>query len=233
LLAVADELFDVEVKAEILLSGTPGALSGPLRIAADNPIPLMPLLATYHDAHPAVRIEATFGNARDVLERLREYRADVALVSGAASDPTFTTKTLDTTPLMVVVPVTHAWSKRKTIALSSLDRRALIRRESGSLTQAALDRSCADANVVPTYPIEMSTREALREAIAQGLGIGVIARGEIGTDERLHAIRIRGIRGPGPLLDVSLACLTARRDVPVIRALFESSARARPRPAPA
>lgn len=219
LVVTADELFAVEAKAEAVLSKTPGVPSGVLKVAADNPHRLMPLLVRYRRRHPLVRLDVVIGNAREVTERLREYRSDVALVSVATNDTNLMVRTIESSPLMLVTPKRHEWAKRRSIALSSLDGVDLIRREPGSFTQSALDRAMADAGVTPEYPIEVTGREALREAIAAGLGVGVIARSEIGDDSRLAAVRLRGIDVKP---DVSLACLTARRDVPRIAAVFQS-----------
>ena len=97
----------------------------------------------------------------------------------------------------------------------------MIIREAGSQTRLLLEQACAEAGVAPRQRIEINNRDAFREAVAQGLGIGVI--GVIGDrglvpDQRLHRIVIRDadIR-----MDRRLACLEERRDSRLIRSFLE------------
>ena len=71
-----------------------------------------------------------------------------------------------------------------------------------------------------TPSIEVEGREAMREVVASGAGIGFISQAEFGHDRRLRAI---------PFVDVdlgmseSLVTLSARRDVPMIRGFLRAA----------
>ena len=94
----------------------------------------------------------------------------------------------------------------------------MIIREAGSQTRLLLEQACAEAGVAPRQRIEINNRDAFREAVAQGLGIGVIGDRGLVPDQRLHHIVIRDadIR-----IDRCLACLKERRDSRLIRSFLE------------
>ena len=102
--------------------------------------------------------------------------------------------------------------------LKDLHRRELIVREAGSQTRLLLEQACAEAGVAPRQHIEINNRDAFREAVAQGLGVGVIGDRGLIPDQRLHRIVIRDadIR-----IDRRLACLKERRDSRLIRSFLE------------
>ena len=66
--------------------------------------------------------------------------------------------------------------------------------------------------------IEINNRDAFREAVAQGLGIGVIGDRGLVPDPRLHRIVFRDadIR-----MDRHLACLKERRESRLIQSFLE------------
>ena len=58
----------------------------------------------------------------------------------------------------------------------------------------------------------------MREAVASGLGVGVVFESELGRDSRVHALTLRGAE----LEAVEYAaCLEDRRPVRVVRAFFD------------
>ncbi len=93
----------------------------------------------------------------------------------------------------------------------------VIQREPGSTTRAIFEKAIAAAGVKPAQIREFGSREAVREAVAAGLGIGVVNAGEFGHDQRLHQLTVRDA-------DLNcleqVVCLRQRQDTPVLRAFL-------------
>jgi LysR family transcriptional regulator, low CO2-responsive transcriptional regulator len=142
----------------------------------------------------------------------------VGLVAVDTLQPDWFAIELARDPVVVVVPAGHPFARRPSVALGDLHDQPMIRREPGSRTQAELDRACAAVGVVPRWPVQLGSREALREAIAAGFGIGVISAAELGGDPRLRAV---------PFADVNIrlrqyvVCAAARRRAPLIRTFLD------------
>ena len=66
--------------------------------------------------------------------------------------------------------------------------------------------------------MEIGSREALHEAVAAGLGIGVVSAAEFGTDPRLKAVKISDARLEAQEFVV---CLKERRNVRTVQAFFD------------
>jgi aminoethylphosphonate catabolism LysR family transcriptional regulator len=228
LYAVAEQLFAREADAARLLGDATALRSGGLRIGADNPYQLMPILRALRTRLPEIELSVSFGNNREVTEQLVSYAIDVALVARPPARPELGAIELGQDPVVLVVGAKHPWAKRRKLPLAALDGEPMIRREAGSRTQDEFDRACARAHVVPLFPIEMSSREALREAIACGVGIGVISRAELGVDPRLRAVALSSVNIS---LHEVVAFVATRREAPLIRAFLDVAkdvARVRP-----
>ena len=76
----------------------------------------------------------------------------------------------------------------------------------------------ARQTIAPGETLEIGSREAVREAVAAGLGIGVVFESEFGSDPRLHAL---AFRDAGLEATEYAACLEDRRPVRVVRAFFD------------
>ena len=162
--------------------------AGRLCVGMSVPHVAMTLLASFRQAHPDVGIELTMGNTASLLAELSRCRIDVGIMTLIEPDPAFDCRLLCRPRLMVCMRVDDAWAQRKSVHISDLVGRALVMREQGSQTRALLESLMAQAGVSPASTIELGSREAMREAVASGLGIGVMFDNEHGHDARLALV---------------------------------------------
>ncbi len=216
--------FATESEIETLLSRAKDLLRGRLRIAADSPFYTLSLLSTFSRRYPAVRQSFTFGNSETVLSTLLAGDCDVAFLPELELDDRLHALPFFRDRLVTVVASTHPWAQQRRIQLSDLTEQTVLLRERGSQTLAVLERALEKTGVRLKETIELGSREAVREAAANGLGVGIINEGEIGQDDRLYTLAIAKA-------DLSLteyvACLNARKSTPEIAALFEIAAQVR------
>ena len=79
-----------------------------------------------------------------------------------------------------------------------------------------MNRLLADAEITPGRTMELHTREMIREAVAQGLGMSLMFEKECPPDSR---IRVLPLDTGSSLIEVNgyLAVHTERRRMPLIR----------------
>ena len=179
---------------------------------------MIPLLAAFNRRHPGIQLSLSFGNSERVLQDLFERRSEVAVLADLKADRRLYALPFRQDRLVVFVARGHAWTGRRSIRVAELTGQRLILREPGSTTRAIFERAMAAAAVVPGEVLEIGSREAVREAVAAGLGIGAVFESEFSRDPRLHALAVRDAD-----LDAMeyVACLEERRPVRVVRAFFE------------
>ncbi|MEC9368596.1 MAG: LysR substrate-binding domain-containing protein, partial [Pseudomonadota bacterium] len=96
--------------------------------------------------------------------------------------------------LVVFVDKGHLWTQRRSIRLRDVSDQTLISREAGSTTRAVFENAMTAEGVTPASVLEMGSREAVREAVAAGMGIGVVSESEFGHDTRLHKLIVSDVK---------------------------------------
>ncbi len=218
LFAVTQRYFASEIEALQLLSTAKGLLRGRLRIGADSPYHVVPLIAAFSHRFPAVQRSIFFGNSKEVLGNLYARKSDIAILPEIEADDRLHIIPFRHDRLVIFTHRGHAWSRRKSICLHEVADQTMIMREQGSSTRALFEKALTAKNVVSKNTLEMGSREAVREAVASGLGIGVVCESEIGHDTRLHKLPVRDTKLP---VVEYITCLAESRNDAVVTTFFD------------
>jgi aminoethylphosphonate catabolism LysR family transcriptional regulator len=218
LYAVTTRLFAAEEEAGALLAGSRALTRGFLRVSADGPYHVMRILAELKRRHAGITFTVKIDNSANVLSHVLDHVADIAVTAKTTSDPRIHSIRLREDRLILFVPRGHAWAKRRRVRLSDLAGRDIVVRERGSITREAFETRLVEAGVVPGSLIEVQTREAVREAVGAGFGLGVVFDSEFRADDRFHAI---GIGDCDLSVSEYVACLQEHRQLALVRAFLE------------
>ena len=192
LLEVTRPFFELERQAMELLSSAAGLRGGHLHIGADGPFHVMRSLSRFVTAHPEVRVRVTMGNSTLLQQRLVDFEADVAVLATFDAHPDLVAEEIGRHPVVLAVPAAHPWAKRSQVHIAELEGLTMVGREPGSATRRAFRAALAAAGAEPRFVLELGSREAVREAVAAGLGAAAISAPEIGDTTALHALSIVG-----------------------------------------
>ncbi|MCC7275033.1 MAG: LysR family transcriptional regulator [Alphaproteobacteria bacterium] len=193
---------------------------GHLRLAVDGPHIAMGLFARFIARHPGVALSVALGNSRFVRQELLDRRADVAILPGVSGHPQIHAMPLWHHEAVVIVAAGHPWADRSRVALADLDGQPMIGREEGSMTQRIVDEALAAAGVTPRPVLQLGSREALCEAVAAGLGIGIVWAIEAQGSGRFRTVPLRETIGSTDYV----ACLKSEWMRKAIKAFFQVAA---------
>lgn len=198
LFARASELFGVERAAEQELRELRGLKRGTLRIAASTTIAtyiLPPYLGRFHTRYPHVRIRTINANTRKVLRMLLEFRVDVALVEGPVSDPRVVVEPWREDELIVIAPPTHSLTNRSGVTAAMIASEPFLVREPGSGTRAVTEQALAAHGVRLTNTMRVGGTEAIKQAVAAGLGLAIVSRAAAADQIALGRIGVLPMEG--------------------------------------
>ena|SRR5438270_9640620 len=212
-------LADYVLRAEALLANAKRAVAagedaqiGNLTIAASG-IPgtylLPPLVARFHEQHPAVVINFRVGTSAEALEAVRAHQVELAVIGGLTVPAE-----LDAEPLLddEVVLVGPPALGRKRRPLKELEQFTWISREEGSSTRAAVEAARWQMGLHAVRELELPSWEAVKLAVAGGAGIAAISR--YGIEVELNAGRLILLDAPKWRLQRTISLVTAR-EVPL------------------
>ncbi len=215
LLAVTRRFFDVEREAFELLAEHRALREGNLRIIADAPHHLMHILGRFRRRYPSIRIFVKSGNTDTVIESLYSYDADIGVLGELPTSQELTVLPLSSSPIIAFAAHDHPAAAHDSLSLSDLAHFPLVFREQGSRTRGKLEQATAAAGITLVPAIEAEGREAVRELVAAGAGIGFVSAAEFGQDARLKPIPLEG--ASGMTMDEALVCLSTRKEGRLLR----------------
>ena len=218
LFVLAENMVEIEQAARELLLRASELKEGHITIGADAAVHILPVLSTFRSLYPKIKLTVTTGNSKKLLERLERFEIDFAVVAAEPNSQTIESRLLSQNSLVAICAKDDKFAQIKTIKLKQLQNTPLILREKGSATRQIFDRACSNSNISPSNIIEVEGREAVREAVAVGLGVGIVSKAEFVDDARLKIVEISDMQEQ---MNEWLVCLKSRTNLHMISALLD------------
>jgi LysR family transcriptional regulator, low CO2-responsive transcriptional regulator len=190
---------------------------GRISVGLSGPHATMPLIASFVELHPGIALTARVGNTATLLEDIAQCRIDVATVAMVEPSAALSCTRIADLRLAACVRRDDPIARRRSVAPAELVSRRFLFREEGSVTRLVTESAFAGAGVLPGPGMQVTGREAMKEAIVAGLGIGTLFTHEVEGDERLAAIPIAGAPTNAGIYAVALE---ESLDIPVVGAFI-------------
>ena len=192
--------------AERAAADLQGLRSGALTVGASTTpgTYLLPAaLGRFHAAHPALALSLQISDTREIERSVAAGQlelgviGDAPLVTGLAAEPWVKDE------LVLIVPRGHRFARRRAVTAPAIAGEPYIAREEGSSTRGVAERYLARLGVTLNPVMELGSTEAIREAVAAGLGVALVSRHAVlARDRRIVAARVAGPRWTRDLLIV-------------------------------
>jgi DNA-binding transcriptional LysR family regulator len=150
-------------------------------------------LGRFHLTHPAVTLRLRIGDSRDVEQWVAAGETDLGVIGEAPLAAGLVAEPWVEDELVVIVARGHRLARRRTLPPAALAAEPYIAREEGSSTRGVAERFLSRVGLALKPAMELGSPEALREAVAAGLGVAIVSRHAVlARDRRIVALRIAG-----------------------------------------
>lgn len=217
LFQITQSIHILETEVDELLSRQSEVLAGAIRLASGSPQLIMPLIKKYKDMYPNVKLSLVLGNYDEVSKALLQNRVDVALLDGPIRNDRFFSRLYLQQELVLVVSKTHPFANKQNLRPDDMFNQTILIRGDGSYTQKTMDEWFGRARITPISTLQLSSRDAIIEAAASGLGVGFVFDKEVGSDPRIQKI---ALSGRTTRCDESLVCMKSQYRRNTIKALY-------------
>ncbi len=194
LLTTCQNIFEKLENFEMKIADLKGTKQGKLRLAvittAKYFIPR--LLGSFCQKYPGIDVELKVINHREIKERMLNNEDDLYIISNPHKDMELKIQPFLDNPLVVVGKKDHYLANKKNIAIENLNDTLFIMREKGSGTREAIHQLFDQHNVSVKVKLELGSNEAIKQAIAGGLGISILSE---------HCLISEGASGELTVLD--------------------------------
>ena len=190
---------------------------GRLRVGISTPRFAMRLLGRFRNAHPGVSLELSLGNSDTLLDRLQRSEIDAAIMTLRAPPDGVAHLRIAEQSVVALLSCDDPLAAREAVDPRTLAEQPLLLRERGSMTRSLAEELFDAAGIPFREVIEVPSRESMKEAVAAGLGCGLLLGGEAGEDLRLTARPLAGT----PMVGGVYLCAEADTEMlPAVAALF-------------
>lgn len=169
--------------AEAMFSGYKG-MSGRLSICVASTASYFSpqLLAAFCRRHPQALVSLNVTNRENLLQRLAQNETDMAVMGRPPEGLDLDATPFMENPLVIIAPPDHALAADRGIPLARLQQETFLVREQGSGTRIAMERFFTEQGIRLTTGTEMSTNEAIKQAVQAGMGLGILSLHTIGLE---------------------------------------------------
>jgi DNA-binding transcriptional LysR family regulator len=179
------------------IDGMKGHRKGRLRVAIASTakyfVPRM--LGGFCQTYPEVEISLEVLNRDGVVQRLRQNADDLYIMSMPPKDMALEKHVFLDNPLVAIAPLSHPLASRRALDWQSVAGEPFILREPGSGTRHACNAHFEEHRLEPKVRLELGSNEAIKQAVAGGLGLGIISKHALAVaheDEGLALLQLEG-----------------------------------------
>ena len=207
LLEHAERLMNFKGQALAALDDVRQVRRGQLVIAANELtcLYLLPVLHEYRRTYPSVRISVRRGQASRIPADVRDYGADLGVVTYQPDDHALESVVVYRDELAFVVPHAHPFTKRREVSIKDLGAESFVAHHVSSPYRARVVETFRKRRVTLQMPVEMPTIDAIKKFVAAGNGVAL-----------LPAIAVEGELERGELVRVHVPELAFERPVRLI-----------------
>ncbi|MFN3885543.1 MAG: LysR family transcriptional regulator [Aquabacterium sp.] len=154
------------------------------------------LLGPFARQYPGLRIDLAVENRDAVIQHLARGEVELAVMMLPPADLALERWPFLENPLVLIAPAGHPLAQRSRLRLNQVIKEARLTREPGSGTRQATDQYLAAQGVSWPARLALGSNEAIKHAVAAGLGLAILSRHTLGPDpatQGLVELKVSGL----------------------------------------
>ena len=177
----AERILNLTGEMEARISELTGQVSGPLLIGASTTIAeyMLPrLLGEFKQLHPDTQARLTVANSETIENKVADHTLDLGLIESPSHHPNLVTEVCCEDELVMICSPLSDLAQLASVSPHQVADHPYISRESGSGTRECIDDFLRVNGVnldEVNLTMELGSREAIKGAVAAGLGVAVVS----------------------------------------------------------
>lgn len=197
LLKVCREIFDSLARFEMLISDMKGVKAGRLRLSvittAKYFVPR--LLGLFCQRYPGIDVSLKVENRERLLQRMTDNLDDLYVLGQPPEPMEVELQPFLENPMVVLAARNHPLANVKNIPPKRLTEEPFLMREAGSGTRLATEKFFKARGLQVKVRMELGSNEAIKQAVAGGLGIAVLSAHTLALAHNADELSILDVEG--------------------------------------
>lgn len=198
LYAACVDIFGRVEQAEARFADLRGLRSGTLQLAVGTAGKYFAphMLGAFAKVHPGVEVSLQIHHRETLIERMIRSEDDLYIFANPPTGERIITRSILPNPMVAFATIDHPLSRQDRIPFARFAEEPFLMREPGSGTRMVALEAFARHGLTPRVRMELSTNEAIKQAILGGLGVSILPRDTLGLgtgQEQLHVLDVEGL----------------------------------------
>lgn len=140
------------------------------------------MISAFLKQYPAATVRLDVTNRGTLIRQLENNEKDIVIMGKPPETMDLVGEAFMDNPLVVIASPDHPLAGQMAIGIQTLQREPFVVREPASGTRAALEKLFSRCQISPAIQVEIADTEAIKEAVAAGLGLSVVSRHTLELD---------------------------------------------------
>jgi DNA-binding transcriptional LysR family regulator len=152
-------------------------------------------LGAFHRDYPGIDLHLVIANTRDIADQMLAHDIEIALVEGPVEDDELESHAWRADAMSLIVDPRHRFATaERGIGGAALCDEVLIVRDPGSGSRAVVAQALVAAGIEPKRTLEIGSTEAIKQAVAAGLGVAIVSSAAVSDQVALGQLKVVAMR---------------------------------------
>lgn len=191
LLKYAIQIISLANQAENSLTSLINLESGELNVGCGTTIGtyvITNLVIDFQKKYPNIKVNLIIDNTSKIIESLTANKIDIAIVAKRINDPKFNYQPLFQDNINAYCSTRQKEKYIDMHTITELKKETILLRESGSHTRECVEEQFHKFHFVPSIAFELTTNEAIKQAILNDSGIGFLSSTTVRIELKHHLL---------------------------------------------
>ena len=153
------------------------------------------IIGQFQRRYPGIEVSLSITNTHSVVKRIQNGELDLGMAGAPVNEDGLASFPYVTDEIVVIASPAHALAGKPNVPLSDLRGQSFILRETGSATRSTAQKCLENNDVSIRVVMELGSNEAVKRAVAAGLGLGMISRFGVTPDVAAGVLQVLPVSG--------------------------------------
>ena len=153
------------------------------------------VIGQFRRRYPGVEVSLSISNTQSIAERIQNRELDLGMAGAPVSLQGLTSFLYVSDDIVIIAAPTHPLARLGKLSLGDLEGRDFILREPGSATRSAAEGCLSEHGISVKVVMELGSNEAVKRAVAAGLGLGMLSKFGVVPDTVAGFIQVLDVGG--------------------------------------
>lgn len=133
-------------------------------------------IGKFRKRYPGVEVSLAISNTQSIVERIINHELDLGMAGATVSLPGLASFTYVEDEIVIIASPEHPIAMAGNVSMEDLIGQEFILREEGSATRRTAEECLSKGGIAIKVNMELGSNEAVKRAVAAGLGLGIVSR---------------------------------------------------------